>query len=159
MSDGGFDLSDVWKTLPPQEQQKALASVLKLGGLNKQSSDLDQQIQDAQAMQASAPQHHYGAIGGAIGGLGEALRGISGTLLERKLRGEQKPLQAQIEGGRGSLASALFSGGQGMPAQAAPGADAPPMLRGTPVQLAQAQQQQQPPPDWRSYIPGAGGGG
>jgi len=110
-SGAGFGLGDIWGNLPPEQRQKALSEVLRLGTLNQQNDTIEQQIKQAVQGQQTGGQRHYGAAGGAIGGIGEGLGAIANILAEKRAREQQATLLPQLQAGREKYAQSLLGGG------------------------------------------------
>lgn len=111
-----FDMSQ----LSPQQLQ----ALMDMGVLDEQGSQLEEQMQQAQAL-AQAPGRRYETpAGAALGGLGDILRTGSAHAQEKDLRQKQDELLGKKTKGRKTFADlmlAMQTGGM----QANPGTTAP----------------------------------
>jgi hypothetical protein len=124
MNDAGM-FGTVFQGMTPEQRKAALAEWVQLGSLGDEVGDLEAQLQQAQALKAQPGQHHTTLAGGLIGGVGDALRQLSGTLQEGRLEKEVAHRRGEQDRRRTSFAELLA---QGAPA-AAPQDGAPAALR------------------------------
>ena len=112
-----MDETSIWSQLPPE----ALAQLMELGVLDEQGAQLEQQMQQAQALRHSAgAQQQSTGLGAGLAGLGDILNAVRGGLQSRDLRRQQQELLGKKTSGRSVLADLLRNRQQPAP---------PPMLQ------------------------------
>lgn len=81
-------MEELLAQLSPEE----LAQLLGLGTMDERSQLLQQQLAQAEALRSGPQQHHSTGLGAALGGLGDVVKNVAGSMKAQKLNDQMAGL-------------------------------------------------------------------